>query len=106
MNKNEVLEKSRAENEMADERERRVQMRTSARMAAWMLSAWALLFIWDSSHGVDTGGLQALALSTISFMSFLNARNNWVFRKESVIGGILSGLASLVFLVGHILGTM
>ncbi|MEG1907076.1 MAG: DUF6442 family protein [Gordonibacter sp.] len=106
MNKQEVLEKSREENGMLDERERRSQMKVSAQMGSWMMVVWAVLFLWDFFHGIDTSGLQALMLSTVSFMCFLNARSNWVLRKECIVGGIVGAFGAAVFLVQHLMVTL
>ena len=54
MNKDEILEKSRRDNDGMDERFKLMQWRASYLMLSVMMVVWALLFVWDSLHGQST----------------------------------------------------
>ena len=47
MNKDEILEKSRRDNDGMDERFKLMQWRASYLMLSVMMVVWALLFLWD-----------------------------------------------------------
>lgn len=104
MNKDEIMEKSRAENGMVDERERIEQGRSNSIVLTVVMVAWALLLIWDVSHGKFSSELQGLILlvpSTIAFLNFRSTRS-----KEALLLGALGGAGALIFIAQHILDTM
>lgn len=104
MDKEEILQKSREENAVVDERERRDQWRVGYVMLTVILFVWAVLFIWDSSHGVDTSGLQGLMLSSIVAMSVCNYRKTGL--RQHIVFGVLAGFGVVCFFVSHIMMTM
>ena len=70
MNKDEILEKSRRDNDGMDERFKLMQWRASYLMLSVMMVVWALLFLWDSLHGQSTDVSFAIVMSGIAAMNF------------------------------------
>ena len=69
MNKDEILEKSRRDNDGMDERFKLMQWRASYLMLSVMMVVWALLFVWDSLHGQSTDVSFAIVLVTVAVIS-------------------------------------
>lgn len=104
MDKNEILEKSREDNRNMDERFKLMQWRVSYIMLSVMMVVWAVLFLWDVSHGQDTSVSFAIVMSGIAAMNFYQY---YQFRYKTALGvGILVTLAVIGVIVRHILGTM
>ena len=89
MNKDEILEKSRRDNDGMDERFKLV---------------WALLFVWDSLHGQSTDVSFAIVMSGIAAMNFYQF---YQFRYKTALGaGVLVTVAVISVVVHHIFATM
>ena len=96
MNKDEILEKSRRDNDGMDERFKLMQWRASYLMLSVMMVVWALLFVWDSLHGQSTD-----VSSAMNFYQF------YQFRYKTALGaGVLVTVAVISVVVHHIFATM
>ena len=76
MNKDEILEKSRRDNDGMDERFKLMQWRASYLMLSVMMVVWALLFVWDSLHGQSTDVSFAIVMSGIAAMNFYQSTSS------------------------------
>ena len=70
MNKDEILEKSRRDNDGMDERFKLMQWRASYLMLSVMMVVWALLFLWDARHGHCTVVSFAIVMSGLAAKKF------------------------------------
>ncbi len=103
MDRDEILKKNHQDNDLVDERFKIMQLRMGWVMGSAMVVAWAIMFIWDSFHGVDTRALGVVAMSGIAGMAFCQF---YQFReKRSLVFGSLAALAALVWAIQHILAT-
>ena len=104
MDKDEILEKSRRDNGNMDERFKLMQWRASYIMVTVMMVVWAILFIWDVSHGQETDVSFAIVMSGVASMNFYQY---YQFRYKTALGmGVLVTLAVLGIIVHHVLATM
>ena len=104
MNKDEILEKNREDNKHIDERFKLMQWRASYIMVTVMMVMWAIIFIWDSLHGQDTGVGFAIVMSGIAAMCF--CQYHQLNTKSSFAAGVLVSLCVIVQIIHHILATM
>lgn len=103
MDRDEILKKNREDNSSIDERFKVMQLRMGWVMGSAMVVAWAVMFVWDSLHGVDTKALGVVAMSGIAGMAFCQF---YQFRtKSSLVFGSLAALAAFIWAVQHILAT-
>ena len=82
MNKDEILEKSRRDNDGMDERFKLMQWRASYLMLSVMMVVWALLFLWDSLHGQSTGCVVRhchVGIAAMNFYQFYQFRYKTAF---------------------------
>ena len=104
MNKDEILEKSRRDNDGMDERFKLMQWRASYLMLSVMMVVWALLFLWDSLQGQSTDVSFAIVMSGIAAMNFYQF---YQFRYKTALGaGVLVTVAVISVVVHHIFATM
>ena len=102
--KDEILEKSRRDNDGMDERFKLMQWRASYLMLSVMMVVWALLFLWDSLHGQSTDVSFAIVMSGIAAMNFYQF---YQFRYKTALGaGVLVTVAVISVVVHHIFATM
>lgn len=104
MNKEEILERNRKDNKRVDERFGLMQLRASYVMVSAMMVVWAIIFIWDSLHGQDTGVGFAIVMSGIAAMCFCQYRQ--LNTKSSFAAGVLVSLCVIVQIIHHILATV
>ena len=98
MNKDEILEKSRRDNDGMDERFKLMQWRASYLMLSVMM------FVWDSLHGQSTDVSFAIVMSGIAAMNFYQF---YQFRYKTALGaGVLVTVAVISVVVHHIFATM
>lgn len=104
MDKHEILEKSRKDNGLVDERAKVTEYRTNFVMVAAMLIVWAALFFWDMLHGQDTSVGGAIMLSGVAAMCFCRFRQ---LRMKSMLAfGLLAAFGAVSFAAQHIMLTM
>ena len=104
MEKDEILEKSRRDNDGMDERFKLMQWRASYLMLSVMMVVWALLFVWDSIHGQSTDVAFAIVMSGMAAMNFYQY---YLLRYKTALGvGILVTVAVISVVVRHVLATM
>lgn len=100
MEKNEILEKNRRDNDGVDERFRLIEQRA----AYVMMFVLAFVFVWDFFHGRETDGMAAVFLSGCSAMCFY--RFYQLRMKSFLFFGLFAALGAVSFIVHHILATM
>lgn len=102
--KEEILQKSREDNGLTDERLRLAEQRMGFVAMSAATLAFVLLYAWDHFHGQNTDGLFAVFLTGLSAMTFFQA---YRFRMKSLL---LSGLFIASFVVysaaKYVLATM
>lgn len=104
MDKHEILEKSRKDSGLVDERSRVMEYRTNFVMIAAMLLVWAALFLWDMYRGQDTSVGGAIMLSGVAAMCFCRF---YQLRMKSMLAfGLLAAFGAVSFAVQHIMVTM
>ena len=104
MNKDEILEKNRRDNDGVDERFKLMQWRASYIVLSVMMVVWALLFVWDWLHGQGTDVAFAIAMSG---MAALNFYQFYQFRYKTALGvGVLVTLAVVSVVTHHVLATL
>ncbi|WP_270295878.1 DUF6442 family protein [Eggerthella sinensis] len=104
MEKSEILEKSRRDNDGVDERFRLIEQRAGYVMMSVMMLVLALVFVWDFAHGRETNGMAAVFLSGCSAMCFY--RFYQLRLKSFLFFGAFAALGAVSFVVNHILATM
>ena len=104
MDKDEILEKNREDNGLVDERFRLMQQRASYIMVTVMIIVWAILFVWDSFHGVDKSVGGAITLSGVAALAFCQFRQ--LGMKSSIVLGALAAFGAISFAVQHVMLTM
>lgn len=104
MDKNEILEKNRKDNQVVDERFRILNQRQSAVSVIAMMGMWLVLFLWNIFRGLDTSQGGAIMLSAVAAMGF------WQFyqfrMKSGLFFGALAAFGAISFAVKYILATM
>lgn len=104
MDKNEILEKNRKDNQVVDERFRILNQRQSTVFIAAMLGMWLVLFLWNLFRGLDTSQGGAIMLSGVAAMGF------WQFyqyrMKSGLFFGALAAFGVITFAVNYIMATM
>lgn len=104
MEKSEILEKSRRDNDGIDERFRLIEQRAGYVMMSVMMLVLALVFVWDFAHGRETNGMAAVFLSGCSAMCFY--RFYQLRLKSFLFFGAFAMLGAVSFAINHILATM
>lgn len=104
MEKSEILEKSRRDNDGIDERFRLIEQRKGLIALSAAGAAFVLLYLWDFFHGRNTDGLFAVFFTGLTAMSFCQA---YQLRMKSLF---FFGLFTAFFVVynaaKYILATM
>ena len=104
MEKSEILEKSRRDNDGIDERFRLIEQRAGYVMMSVMMLVLALVFVWDFAHGRETNGMAAVFLSGSSAMCFY--RFYQLRLKSFLFFGAFATLGAVSFAINHVLATM
>ncbi|WP_302396758.1 DUF6442 family protein [Eggerthella sinensis] len=104
MEKSEILEKSRRDNDGIDERFRLIEQRAGYVMMSVMMLVLALVFVWDFAHGRETNGMAAVFLSGCSAMCFY--RFYQLRLKSFLFFGAFATLGAVSFAINHVLATM
>ena len=104
MEKSEILEKSRRDNDGVDERFRLIEQRAGYVMMSVMMLVLALVFVWDFAHGRETNGMAAVFLSGCSAMCFY--RFYQLRLKSFLFFGAFAMLGAVSFAINHVLATM
>ena len=104
MEKSEILEKSRRDNDGVDERFRLIEQRAGYVMMSVMMLVRALVFVWDFAHGRETNGMAAVFLSGCSAMCFY--RFYQLRLKSFLFFGAFATLGAVSFAINHVLATM
>ena len=104
MDKNEILEKNRKDNQVVDERFRILNQRQSTVFIAAMLGMWLVLFLWNLFRGLDTSQGGAIMLSGVAAMGFWQL---YQYRmKSGLFFGALAAFGAITFAVNYIMATM
>lgn len=104
MDKEGILAKSREDNVSADERFRIMEWRACYIALSVVMVLWAILFLWDFFHGLDTTGLMVIGLSvpaTTCVVRYFQTR-----MRECIAYALVGGAGSIFFLVCHIVETL
>ncbi|WP_080799742.1 DUF6442 family protein [Arabiibacter massiliensis] len=104
MDKNEILEKSRKDNGLVDERFKLLEQRKGLITMSAAAVAFILLYMWELFHGRNTDGLYAVFFTGLSTMMFCQA---YQLRMKSLL---FFGLFTASFVVHsairYVLATM
>ncbi len=104
MDKEEILEKSRADSEGRDERFVLVGQQMGLIVGSVVMLGLAVLYLWDFFHGLDTNGISAVFMAGAASMCYVQ-----FFRlrmKFMLFFAILATLAAVSWAVQHVLATM
>ncbi|MEG0016021.1 MAG: DUF6442 family protein [Gordonibacter sp.] len=104
MDKDEILEKSRKDSGVYDERFMLMNQRANAVMATVMMMAWAIVITWDYFHDQDVSVANVIMMSGMAALCFCRFAQ---FRDKGALAlGALAALGAVVFFIKHILATM
>ena len=104
MDKDEILEKKRADNGMTDERFKMVEQRRGLIAMSAAAVAFVLLYAWDYFHGQNTDGLFAVFFTGLSAMAFCQA---YQLRMKSLFFfGLFTASFVVYAAVQHVLATI
>lgn len=104
MDKHEILEKSREDNELADERFRSMEQRMLVIVGGTLMLGLAILLVWDWSHGLETNGINAVFMAGVASMGF--AQYSKLRMKGALFLGAFAAVAAVSWAVQHVLITM
>ena len=103
MNKDEILEKSREENMMIDERELQESWRAGGVMFAGMMLVCLFFVLWNGFHHLDTNVPFAIMMTGVAMAGFFGWRS--MRFGGYLFCSILTGLGAVTSLVMYVVGT-
>ncbi len=104
MDKHEILEKSREDNGLVDERFRSMEQRMLVIVGSTLMLGLAILQVWDRSHGLETNGINAVFMAGVASMGF--AQYSKLRMKGALFLGAFAAVAAVIWAVQHVLITM
>lgn len=102
MNKDEILEKSRKEYGIVDEREKQNET-LAASIGMWTIFALAIVYAQVKTTVLGQSGNDILALAFLGAAATFFARYRYSRYRSYLVGGIVFVLGALIFLVTYIL---
>lgn len=104
MDKHEILEKSREDNGLVDERFKLLEQRKALIVMSTAALAFCLLYLWDFFHGKNIDGLQAVFFTGLAAMAFCQA---YLLRMKSwFFFGLFIAFFAVYDAVCYVLATM